>query len=120
MFFPPWRRALATPAAAGTAAALLTTPRNGILVASRRRLFGPGNGLAGEFLKRGRGFLIGRRLNADGGAAQAGAAGAADTVDVIVGMDRHIEIDHVADGRNVEPAGGDVGGDQQRRFALAE
>ena len=39
---------------------------------------------------------------------------------VIVGMVRHVEIEDVADGGNVEAAGGDVGGDQQRNLALAE
>ena len=55
------------------------------------------------------------RDDRDGGAAQAGAAGAADAVDVIVGMVRHVEIEDVADGRDVEAARGDVGGDQQRQ-----
>ena len=52
--------------------------------------------------------------------AAAGAAGAADAVDVIVGMMRHVEIEDVADGGNIEAAGGDVGSDQQRNLALAE
>ena len=39
---------------------------------------------------------------------------------VVVGMMRHVEIEDVADGGNVEAAGGDVGGDQQRNLALAE
>ncbi len=50
----------------------------------------------------------------------AGAAGAADAVDVVVGVVRHVEIEDVADVRNVEAAGGDVGGDQQLDLALAE
>ena len=33
---------------------------------------------------------------------------------------RHVEIEDVADGGNIEAAGGDVGGHQQRNFALAE
>ena len=39
---------------------------------------------------------------------------------VIVGMMRHVEIKHVADRRNIEAAGGDVGRDQQLGFAAAE
>ena len=39
---------------------------------------------------------------------------------VVVGMMRHVEIEDVADGGNVEAAGGDIGGDQQRDLALAE
>ncbi len=56
----------------------------------------------------------------DGGAALAGAAGAADAVDVVVGVMRHVEVEDVADVGNVEAAGGDVGGDQQLRLAVAE
>ena len=50
----------------------------------------------------------------------AGAAGAADAVDVVVGVMRHVEIEDVAHFRNVEPAGGDIGRDQQLGLALAE
>jgi microcystin-dependent protein len=35
-------------------------------------------------------------------------------------MDRHVEVEDVADVGNVEAAGGDVGGDQQRELAIAE
>ena len=49
-----------------------------------------------------------------------GAAGAADAVHVIVRMMRHVEIEHVAHGRDVEPARRDVGGDQQLDLAAAE
>ena len=54
------------------------------------------------------------------GAGTAGAPGAADTVHVVVGMMRNIEIEDVADGGNIETARGDVGGHQQRDFTLAE
>ncbi len=47
-------------------------------------------------------------------------ASAADAVDVVVGMMGNVEIEDVADGGNIEAAGCDVGGDQQRNFALAE
>ena len=39
---------------------------------------------------------------------------------VVIGMMRHIEIEDVAHDRDIEAAGGDVGGDQQRNLALAE
>ena len=39
---------------------------------------------------------------------------------IVVGMMRHIEIVDVADDGNIEAAGGDVGGDQDRNLALAE
>src|SRR5262249_35090188 len=45
---------------------------------------------------------------------------AADAMDVIVGMVRDVEVEDVADGGNVEAARGDVGGNQQRDFVLAE
>ena len=41
-------------------------------------------------------------------------------MDVIVGMMRDVEIEDVADRRNIETARGDVGGDQQGHFVLAE
>src|SRR5260221_172912 len=46
--------------------------------------------------------------------------GAADAMNVIVGMMRYVEIKDVAGCGNIEAAGGDVGSDQQRNFALAE
>ena len=49
-----------------------------------------------------------------------GAAGAADAVDVILGVDRHVEVEDVADVRDVEAARGDVRGDQQLQLAVAE
>ncbi len=65
-------------------------------------------------------FLIERGDNGDRGTGAPGASGAADAVDVVVGMMRHVEIEDVAGGGNVEAAGCDVGGDQQRNFTLAE
>ena len=51
---------------------------------------------------------------------QPGAAGAADAMHVVVGMVGHIEIEDVADVRNIEAARRYVGGDEQRHFVLAE
>ena len=82
--------------------------------------FGAGNGLSDQLLDRDHGFLVERRDDRDRGAGASGAAGAADAVDIVVGVMRHVEIEDVAGGGNVEAAGGDVGGDQQRNFALAE
>ena len=53
-------------------------------------------------------------------AAAPGAAGAADAVDIIVGMDRHVEIEDMADRRHVQAARRHVGGDQDLQFAGAE
>ena len=80
-----------------------------------------GNRLADQLFDRGDGLGVVRSGDdGDRGAGAAGAAGAADAVHVVVGMDRHIEIIDVADVGNIEAAGSDVGGDQQRDFVLAE
>src|SRR5260221_10661275 len=49
------------------------------------------------------------------GAGAAGATGAADTMDVIVGMVGHVEVEDVTEFGNIEAAGGDIGGHQQRQ-----
>ncbi len=54
------------------------------------------------------------------GAAAAGAAGTPDAVHIIVGMDRHVEIEHMADCRNVEAARRDIAGDEDLEFAGTE
>src|SRR4051812_48641320 len=48
-----------------------------------------------------------------GEAGAAGAARASDTVDVILGMSRNVEIEDVADCRNIEPARRDVARHQE-------
>ncbi len=53
-------------------------------------------------------------------AAASGAPGAADAMDIIVGMDRHIEIEHMADAGDVQPACRDIAGDEDFEFAGAE
>src|SRR6185437_6515080 len=63
--------------------------------------------------------LIGRG-EGEGVADQAGAAGAADAMDVVLGRERHVEIEHVAHGDDVEAAGGDVGRHQDLDLALLE
>src|SRR5580704_18576045 len=79
------------------------------------------NRLADQFFDRRDGFGVVRSGDdGDGGAVSPGAAGAADAVHVVVGMDRHVEIIDVADVGDIEAAGGDVGGDQERDFVLAE
>ena len=55
--------------------------------------------------------LLGREQGI-GDAGQPGASGAADTVDIVFGVVRHVEVDHMADARHVEAARGDVGRDQ--------
>ena len=60
------------------------------------------------------------RTNVIPRAAAAGAAGAADAMDVALVVLGRIEVDHVRDVGQVEPAGGDVGGDERRHLAGAE
>ena len=64
------------------------------------------------------GVRLGRER--DGDAGHAGTAGAADAVDVIVRLPGHVEVDDVADAFDVEAAGGDVGGDEDRDLAVLE
>ena len=49
-----------------------------------------------------------------------GAAGAADAVHVVVGMLRHVVVDDVRDGGNIDAARGDVGRDHDLVLAGAE
>ena len=50
----------------------------------------------------------------DRNAIRAGARGAADAVDILLGNVGQVEIDDVADARDVDPARGDVGRDEDR------
>src|SRR6266478_7493778 len=87
----------------------------------RVRLFAhPRDGLADQLLDRRDAPAVGRRNDGDGGAAASRAPGAADAMHVVVGVVRDVEVEDVADGGNVETARGDVGGNQQRHFVLAE
>src|SRR5215468_4552942 len=73
---------------------------------------GARNLLADQLLDRGHRFGVERGDDGDRSPRASGAAGAADTVDVVIRMMGNVEIEDVADGGNVEAAGGDVGGDQ--------
>src|SRR5262245_12353577 len=46
------------------------------------------------------------RAQGEGAAFAPGSAGAADAVDIVFGVDRHIEIEHMAHADDVEAAGG--------------
>ena len=65
------------------------------------------------------GLLLGQDER-DPGAAAAGAAGAADAVRVGVGLLGRVEVDHVRDVVDVEPARGDVGRDERAHLARVE
>jgi len=56
----------------------------------------------------------------DGVAFGAGPGGSADSVDVIVAAGGDVVVDDVADPGDIEPARGDVGGHEDRIFAVAE
>jgi hypothetical protein len=60
-------------------------------------------------------LLVGDEADAE--AAGAGAAGSPDAVGVGVAIGRSVELDHVGDLGDVDPAGGDVGRDQGRDLA---
>jgi hypothetical protein len=49
-----------------------------------------------------------------------GAPGAADAMNVILGMLRNVEVDDVADIRDVQAAGGDIGGNEHFVTALTK
>ena len=66
------------------------------------------------------GFHVLRRDQRDRLAGQSGAAGAADAVHVVLGRMRHVEVDHLRQPLDVQPARGDVGGDQHRGLARLE
>src|SRR3954471_13265691 len=80
----------------------------------------PRNSLADQLFDRGDRFVIERADDGDRGAGASGAAGTANAVDVVVGVVRHVEIEDVTDRGNIESAGRDIGGHQQRDFTPAE
>src|SRR5438034_1993734 len=82
--------------------------------------FGGGNVLPDQPFDRSDRFVVERGDDRNRGAGASGAAGTADAMHVVVGMMRYVEIEDVADGGNVEAAGGNIGGDQQRDLTLAE
>jgi hypothetical protein len=50
--------------------------------------------------------------------AQACATGAANAVDIVIGVVRHVEIENMADRWDIETARSDIGSDQHRDLAL--
>ena len=67
-----------------------------------------GERLAGGLLDGAEEATLARGHEADGGTATASATGAADAVHVRFGVDRNVEVDHVADAIDVEAAGRDI------------
>src|SRR5215472_10784878 len=74
--------------AAATATAPATVAGRFVVlgVGGGRRVAGPGDRLSDQPLDRADRLLIGRRHDGDGGAAAARPAGAADAVDVVIGV----------------------------------
>ena len=62
--------------------------------------------------------VLGRRQR-EGAALAPGAAGAADAVDIVLGMDRHVEIEDVLQALDVEAARRDVAAHQKPDFVVA-
>src|SRR5262245_65201649 len=100
----------AAAAMAGALIAAMATTVPGALMPCRRlrfvgagRLAHPGDGLSDQLLDCGHRLRIDRAHDGDGGAALAGAPGAADPVHIVVGVVRHVEIEYVADVRDIEP-----------------
>src|SRR5581483_10737009 len=78
----------------------------------------PWDRLSGELFDGCHRLMVSRRDHRYRRPGAAGAASAADTVHIIVGMVRHVEIEDVADLRNIESPCGDVGGDEQLGLAF--
>jgi hypothetical protein len=88
--------------------------------AGRCRLAHPRNGLTNELLDRGHRLVVGRSDNCDGGTASARATGATNTMNVVIGVMRDVEIEYVAHIGNIETTRGDVGSDQQAHLIFTE
>ena len=78
------------------------------------------NALTDQLFDRRHRFVIERGDDRDRGAGAPGTAGAADPMNVIVGMMRHVEIEDMTGGGNVQTSRSDIGSHQQRNVALAE
>ena len=76
--------------------------------------------LANQLFDRVDVFGIGFGGDGEGLAGTAGAAGTADAVNIVFGMDWHVVVEDVADVGDVETARRDVGGNQQFQLAVAE
>src|ERR1044072_5549206 len=80
----------------------LARARRGVGFGRRRGLARPFDRLSDELLDRRHRLAVDRRHDGQRGAETPGAAGAADAMHVIVGVMRHVEIEDMAHGRNIE------------------
>src|SRR5579872_638874 len=76
--------------------------------------------LARQLFDLGDIFAVERRRDGDRRTAAAGAAGTADAVDVVLRMGRYVEVEDVADRRDVEAARRDVACNQERQPVALE
>ncbi len=76
--------------------------------------------MAGQFLDRLDRKAVFRHGDGERVAFQPGAAGATDAMHVILGMDRHVEIEHVRQAADIQAAGGDIAAHQQSQLAGLE
>src|SRR5437763_15216664 len=94
------RTATAIATAASTPAAASATPATTVARFERRGLearhFDAGNGRADQLLDRLDQAAVGRRSEGEGMPGLAGTAGAADAMHVVLGRERHVEIEHMA------------------------
>src|SRR5690606_2280932 len=86
----------------------------------RRRDVGLDEAATGRALDLPEAAPLARREEGERPAAAARPAGAADAVDVGLGLARDVEVHDEPDPLDVEPAGGDVGGDEHVEGARAE
>ncbi|MNS60168.1 hypothetical protein D3C72_931490 [compost metagenome] len=78
------------------------------------------NRLADVVLDTANLVALGVRGQRERQAAATGAAGTADTVHVVFGLHRQVEVDGVADALHVDAAGGNVGGNQNTQLAALQ
>src|SRR5262249_42900799 len=78
------------------------------------------NGLSDQLLDRRNVLLVAMRYQHESVPRAPSASGPADAVNVIVGLERNVEIEDVAHGRNIESARGNVACDEQGDLAPAE
>src|SRR5262245_6904967 len=89
-------------------------------ILGRCGLVHPGNCLANQTFDGTDGLAVDRRDNRDRRTASSGPARAADAMNVIVRVVRHVEIENVAHLGNVETACGDVRGNEQFHLTAAK
>ena len=73
---------------------------------------------ADQFRDRGDGVAVFRRGEHERPALTAGAAGSTDAMDIVFGVDRHVETEDVAHALDIQAARGDIAGHQKPDLAV--